>query len=69
LGGSDSHVPFTAGQACVRFPGHTAADLRRAIKSGTVQAGGTLWTPLSLARMVPMLLRVGMSGQVPDYTD
>ena len=60
LGGSDSHVPYTAGQAFTWFPGHTAADLRTAISEASTRAGGTLWTPRSLARMLPVLLRSGM---------
>ncbi|TEU15441.1 MAG: hypothetical protein E3J21_13155 [Anaerolineales bacterium] len=60
LGGSDSHVPVTAGQALTWFPGSSAADLRRAIESGTVRAGSTLWTPLSIVRLIPALLRRGL---------
>ncbi len=60
LGGSDSHVPYTVGQAFTWFPGDTAEDLRAAIVEGETLAGGTLWTPLSLARMVPVLLKSGM---------
>jgi hypothetical protein len=56
LGGSDSHVAFTVGQALTHFPGHSAAHLRRAIEQGTVRAGGWLWTPASLARLLPLLL-------------
>ena len=59
LGGSDSHVPYTAGQAFTRFPGQTGEDLRRAILKGQTHAGGTLWTPASIARIIPMLVRSG----------
>jgi predicted metal-dependent phosphoesterase TrpH len=45
LGGSDSHVPFTIGQAHTRFPGTRAEDLRRAILARRTAAGGPLWTP------------------------
>jgi predicted metal-dependent phosphoesterase TrpH len=69
LGGSDSHVPFTVGQPYTWFPGHTAADFRRAIKSGTVQAGGTLWTPPSLARMIPVVIRRGLPHRQRAYLD
>lgn len=64
LGGSDSHAPFTTGQAFTWFEGHTAADLRRAIERKTTRAGGTLWTPASLARIMPLLVK---RGGLPDY--
>jgi predicted metal-dependent phosphoesterase TrpH len=60
LGGSDSHVPFTVGQACTWFPGECAADLRQAILHRQTWAGGTLWTPRSIAASVPMLWERGM---------
>jgi hypothetical protein len=71
LGGSDSHVPFTVGQNCTYFPGETAADLRRAIAHNQVRAGGSLWTPASLARMLPVLLRRGFPNHVhvPQIND
>jgi predicted metal-dependent phosphoesterase TrpH len=69
LGGSDSHVPFTAGQAFTWFEGQTASDLRWAIESGTTRAGGTLWTPLSLARMIPVLLERGLPHYEHVYSD
>jgi len=70
LGGSDSHVPFTAGQARTRFPGRTAADFRRAIEQGTVAARGMLWGPASIARLIPVLTRRGLpQSQQPAYTD
>jgi len=60
LGGSDSHAPFTAGQAMTLFPGCSAADLRQAIENGTVRAGGSLWKPSSLARLLPVLAQRGL---------
>ncbi len=69
LGGSDSHVPYTVGQALTWFPGRSAADLRRAIKNGAVRAGGTLWTPLSLARLIPVLFRLGLPSHEPAFSD
>jgi predicted metal-dependent phosphoesterase TrpH len=70
LGGSDSHVPFTVGQASTKFPGHTAADLRQAIANGSVQADGTLWTPTNLARLIPLLIkRGGLRQPEPVYSD
>lgn len=67
LGGSDSHVAFTVGQAFTWFPGRTAFDFRRAIIAGTVRAGGTLWTPLSLARLLPVLMKRGLPLRRPAY--
>lgn len=60
LGGSDSHVVFTIGQAATSFPGRSAADLRRAIENGTVRATGSLWRLSSLARLVPVLIKRGL---------
>lgn len=65
LGGSDSHVPYTVGQNCTYFPGHTAADLRRAIARGQVRAGGSLWRVGSLARLLPVLFQRGFPNHVP----
>ena len=48
-GGSDSHYLRTVGQTFTRFPGHTAADLRRALTSGQVQAGGQVYSIVTLA--------------------
>ena len=59
LGGSDSHAPFTVGQSFTWFKGQTADDLRWAIESRTTRAAGTLWTPASLARVIPVLLKQG----------
>jgi hypothetical protein len=69
LGGSDSHVPFTAGQSFTWFEGRTADDLRWAIESGATRAAGSLWTPFSLARMLPMLLKQGLPHYEPAYSD
>ncbi|MCB0190477.1 MAG: CehA/McbA family metallohydrolase [Anaerolineae bacterium] len=56
LGGSDSHIPYTAGQAFTWFPGKSPADLRDAIVSNAVRPGGTTWKLRSLMRKVPVLL-------------
>ncbi len=69
LGGSDSHAPFTAGQAFTWFEGRTAEDLRWAIESKSVRAGGTLWTPFSLARLIPLLLKQGLPHYEHAYSD
>ncbi len=69
LGGSDSHAPYTIGQALTWFPGRNAADLHRAIKNGTVRAGGTLWTPLSLVRLIPVLFSQGLPAYEHSYSE
>lgn len=69
LGGSDSHVPFTVGQSFTWFEGSTATDLRWAIESVSTRAGGSLWTPLSLARMLPVLLQRGLPHYEHVYSD
>jgi predicted metal-dependent phosphoesterase TrpH len=63
LGGSDSHVPITAGQALTWFQGSSAADLRRSIERNQVFAGGPLWTPANMARLVPILVKRGLPRQ------
>jgi hypothetical protein len=50
LGNSDSHLPFSTGQAFTWFPGTTGADLRRAIETNMVKPGGTTWKVGSLLR-------------------
>jgi hypothetical protein len=64
LGGSDSHAPFTVGQAFTWFEGYTADDLGQAIERRATRAGGTVWTPASLARVIPLLIK---QGGLPRY--
>ncbi len=64
MGGSDSHIAYTAGQSFTWFPGRTALDLRRAIENGTIRAGGALWTPFNVARLVKGVIK---RGGVPRY--
>ena len=59
LGGSDSHVPYTIGQPCTVFPGHTAADYRLAIETGTVRPSGLCWSMSSMARLIPIIAKNG----------
>jgi hypothetical protein len=66
MGGSDSHAPFTIGQPFTYFSGQTAADLRQAIEARTVRAGGSLWSPFSMARMLPLLFK---QGGLPSYKE
>ena len=63
LGGSDSHVSFTVGQPYTRFPGRTADDFRWAVRDGTVQAGGFVWSPKSLLHLIPVLQKRGTPVQ------
>ena len=56
LGGSDSHIPYTVGQAFTWFPGRSQADLRRAIESGTVRPGGVTWRIPDMLRKLPVVL-------------
>jgi len=53
LGGSDAHHLGVIGRAHTRFPGHTAADLRRAIIAGTAIAGGDPWRWRQYVSWVP----------------
>jgi predicted metal-dependent phosphoesterase TrpH len=57
MGGTDSHISYTIGCPCTLFPGRTAADLRRAIESRNVRPSGHFWTPFSIARSIPPLLK------------
>lgn len=59
LGGSDSHIPYTAGQAFTWFPGSSSSDLRRAIETHTVRAGGTTWKLVSLWRTLLVIAERG----------
>lgn len=64
LGGSDSHIPFTAGEPFTWFPGRTEIDLRRAIIAGAVRPGGLSWKLGSMLRLVPVIAKRGW----PTYT-
>lgn len=55
-GGSDAHYLPTVGQTYTLFPGHTAADFHRALQAGQVQAGGQVYSPLTLARVAVLSL-------------
>ncbi len=56
VGGSDAHYLPTVGQTYTLFPGKTGADLRRALKAGQVQAGGQVYSILTLARVAALSL-------------
>ena len=57
LGGSDAHHPATIGLGYTLFPGHSAADLRYALRMRTTQPGGTAWRWLHGAEYVGLWLR------------
>ena len=59
LGGSDSHVPYTVGQAHTLFAGTCAQELRIAIETGRTIAAGSMWRASNLARTALMILRHG----------
>ncbi len=61
---SDAHIPQCAGQPFTWFPGHTAADLKQAIRTNQVRPGGTTWTLPTLLKMVNI---VGQRG-LPSYS-
>lgn len=56
VGGSDAHYLPTIGQTFTLFPGHTAADFRCALETGRVQAGGQVYSVLTLARVAALSL-------------
>jgi hypothetical protein len=67
LGGSDAHYLPTIGRAYTLFPGRSAVDFRRALQSRQVQAGGRVYSPLTLARVGALsllgLMPIAVSGQ------
>jgi predicted metal-dependent phosphoesterase TrpH len=56
VGGSDAHYLPTVGQTYTLFPGHTATDFRRALQAGKVQAGGQVYSILTIARVAALSL-------------
>jgi predicted metal-dependent phosphoesterase TrpH len=66
LGSSDSHVPYTAGEAFTWFPGASADDLRRAIVTKQVQPGGSLWTPRNILRVMRVIAERGWPKYLRD---
>lgn len=55
LGSSDSHIPYTTGQAFTWFPGTTKADLYEAIVHHRVRPGGTTWKTADMLRALLFL--------------
>ena len=56
VGGSDAHYLPTVGRTYTLFPGQTATELRRALQAGQVQAGGQVYSVLTLARVAALSL-------------
>ena len=59
LGSSDSHIPFTAGEAYTWFLGSTVDHMREAILARTVRPGGPLWTFANILRSAPIVAERG----------
>jgi predicted metal-dependent phosphoesterase TrpH len=57
LGGSDSHHLATVGLGYTLFPGHSAADLRYAIRLRATHPGGSAWRRLHGIEYVGLWLR------------
>jgi predicted metal-dependent phosphoesterase TrpH len=55
-GGSDAHYLPTVGKTYTLFSGHTAGDFRDALTRGEVQAGGQVYSVLTLARVATLAL-------------
>jgi predicted metal-dependent phosphoesterase TrpH len=68
VGGSDAHYLPTVGQTYTLFPGKTAADFRQALRAGRVQAGGQVYSPLTLARVAVLALLGLMPVARPSAT-
>jgi predicted metal-dependent phosphoesterase TrpH len=54
LGGSDAHYLPTVGKTYTLFPGETARDFWRALVEGRVQAGGQVYSLLTLGRVAAL---------------
>ncbi|NTV62355.1 MAG: PHP domain-containing protein [Oscillochloris sp.] len=65
VGGSDSHHLPTVGLGYTLFPGHTAADLRRAVANGQSQAGGIHWGVPRVAQAGALFARRSISHLLP----
>ena len=50
-GGSDAHFLSSIGNAYTVFPGHTAADLRKAFAEGQIAPAGFYYSPIALLRI------------------
>jgi predicted metal-dependent phosphoesterase TrpH len=66
LGNSDSHVPYTAGQAFTWFPGRNSADLYRAIVLNQVRPGGTTWKIIDMLRTLRFIREYRRSTHLPE---
>lgn len=59
IGASDAHIVAAIGKAFTRFPGRSAADLRRAIRAGTIRAGARPYAPADLIAYLRFWLGYG----------
>lgn len=66
LGNSDSHIPYSVGQAFTWFPGTSAAHLYDAIQLDLVRPGGTTWKLGSMLRMLPVLFNRAESRKIVE---
>lgn len=69
-GGSDAHVINAVGNAYTLFPGHTAADLRRAIETGATIPAGFYYSPMTMLRTTTSILSMKLrrSRKAPANT-
>ncbi len=66
-GGSDGHYLPTVGKSHTRFPGKTADDLRKAILNGETSAGGHVYNPFLIFKLIRELItRQIPARHIPD---
>jgi hypothetical protein len=63
-GGTDAHYIHSLGATYTLFEGNTAADLRHAIETGQIEAGGTIYNPF----LIFNLMWDGITRQIPLHT-
>lgn len=66
VGGSDAHYLPTVSQTYTFFPGHSAADFRRAIQAGKTQAEGQVYSFFTLAQVAVLSLLGRMPKAEPS---
>lgn len=67
LAGSDAHIPEAVGKGSTRFPVASAADVRRAIESGTSTPQAIPFTPTELLLYVQFWLRTSVTRRGPAW--
>jgi predicted metal-dependent phosphoesterase TrpH len=65
IGGSDAHHLGAVGRGFTRFPGCSAADLRRAILAGQTEAGGSFWGVAGFADVLRLRARRIFGHTIP----